>query len=286
VSILPSDLLEQDARELARRALAEDGARDVTSLVTTGPSVEAKAAIEVRSETILAGRRYADAVLAACGLPSAFWKFQDGDRMLAGTHAGTIHGSLRAILLAERSLLNLLQRACGIATLTRRYVDAVSHTSARILHTRKTAPGLRLFDVDAVHAGGGELHRTDLARSVMIKDNHWRALAEGHRTLSDALGQARALGVTELYVEVESLAQVDEACDAGATRLLIDNQAPATVASWGARARAAVAGIEIEATGGITLENVARYAQAAADFISIGALTHSVPAADVSLELR
>ncbi len=135
--------------------------------------------------------------------------------MLAGTVAGTLGGSLRSMLLAERTLLNLLQRACGIATMTRRYVDAVAHTGARILHTRKTAPGLRQFDVAAVCAGGGGVHRVDLASTVMVKDNHWRALAQGGRTLADALAQARELGVLELYVEVESLGQVDEACDAG-----------------------------------------------------------------------
>ena len=275
-----------DAATLARRALAEDGARDVTSLVTTPPVLEAQGVLEVRSDTVLAGTRYADAVLAACGVAPVAWQFREGDRMLAGTTAGTLAGSLRDMLLAERTLLNLLQRACGIATLTRRYVDAVAHTGARILHTRKTAPGLRIFDVEAVRVGGGGMHRLDLAQTVMVKDNHWRALAQAGRSLADALMQARGLGVQELYVEVESLAQVDEACDAGATRLLVDNQTPATVANWGARARARRPGIEIEATGGITLENVARYAQAAADFISIGALTHSVVAADISLELR
>jgi len=275
-----------DAAALARRALAEDGARDVTTLVTTPPALEAQGVIEVRTDTVLAGTRYADAVLAACGLPPAAWRFREGDHMLAGTVAGTLGGSLRSMLLAERTLLNLLQRACGIATMTRRYVDAVAHTSARILHTRKTAPGLRHFDVAAVCAGGGGVHRVDLASTVMVKDNHWRALAQGGRTLTDALAQARELGVIDLYVEVEALGQVDEACDAGATRLLVDNQAPETVANWGARARARRPGIEIEATGGITLENVARYAQAAADFISIGALTHSVTAADIGLELK
>jgi len=242
--------------------------------------------LEVRTDTVLAGTRYADAVLTACDVPPVAWQFHEGDRMLSGTVAGSLGGPLRNMLLAERTLLNLLQRACGIATMTRRYVDAVAHTGARILHTRKTAPGLRLFDVEAVRAGGGGVHRVDLAHTVMVKDNHWRALAQGGRTLAGALAQARDLGVLELYVEVESLGQVDEACDAGATRLLVDNQSPATVANWGARARSRRPGIEIEATGGITLENVARYAQAAADFISIGALTHSVAAADISLELR
>lgn len=275
-----------DAIAIAQRALAEDGARDITSLVTTSATATAEGILEVRTDTILSGTAYADAVLEACGILPVSWRHQEGDRMLAGSVAGTITGTLRGMLRAERTLLNLVQRACGIATMTRRYVDAVAHTPARILHTRKTAPGLRLLDVEAVRAGGGGVHRLDLARTVMLKDNHWRALAQEGRPLAEALDEARALGVLELYVEVESLAQVDEACDAGATRLLIDNQTPATVANWGARARSRVTDIEIEATGGITLENVARYAQAAADFISIGALTHSVVAADVSLELR
>ncbi|HLS47585.1 MAG TPA: hypothetical protein VK012_03640, partial [Gemmatimonadales bacterium] len=169
-------------------------------------------------------------------------------------------------------------------------------TSCRILHTRKTAPGLRCFDIAAVLAGGGSPHRADLAGTVMVKDNHWMGLrasvpgGSGTEALAaalfTALQTARARGVEGLQVEVESVEQLELACRAGATRLLIDNQSPATVAGWAARARSLQPGIEIEATGGITLANVREYADAGADYISIGALTHSVVAGDVALEIE
>jgi nicotinate-nucleotide pyrophosphorylase (carboxylating) len=183
-------------------------------------------------------------------------------------------------------MLNLLQRASGIATATRAYVDALAGTGCRILHTRKTAPGLRQLDIAAVIAGGGSRHRADLSHEVMVKDNHWQAVTRSGRTLAEALAEARRRGIVALYVEVESLVQLEQACAAGATRLLVDNQSPETVRAWGAQARASSAGIEIEATGGITLENVWAYAEAGADFVSIGALTHSVRAADLAVEVR
>jgi nicotinate-nucleotide pyrophosphorylase (carboxylating) len=224
-------------------------------------------------------------VAQECGLGAIGWHVQEGDLVRGGTVAGVVIGSLRAVLQAERSMLNLLQRASGIATATRAYVEAVRGTTCTILHTRKTVPGLRVLDVAAVLAGGGGLHRLDLEHTVMVKDNHWQALAQGKRTLKRALDEARALGVEGLQVEVEREAQVEEAAKAGATRLLIDNQSPETVRAWGELARRLAPGIEIEATGGITLENVAEYARAGADFVSIGALTHSVKAADVALEV-
>jgi nicotinate-nucleotide pyrophosphorylase (carboxylating) len=183
-------------------------------------------------------------------------------------------------------MLNLLQRACGIASATRRYVEAVAGTPCRILHTRKTAPGLRALDVAAVLSGGGARHRLDLSHEVMVKDNHWQALRMARSNLGVALEEARSKGIRSLQVEVESVEQLEQACAAGATRLLVDNQTPETVRSWARRARELKPGIEIEATGGITLENVRAYAEAGADFISIGALTHSVIAADLGIELR
>jgi nicotinate-nucleotide pyrophosphorylase (carboxylating) len=164
-------------------------------------------------------------------------------------------------------------------------VNAVAGTSCRILHTRKTAPGLRALDIAAVLAGGGSRHRADLTHEVMVKDNHWQALRASGGTLADALAHARARKIPALQVEVESLDQVEEACRAGATRLLVDNQTPDTLRRWAERARALRSGIEIEATGGITLENVRAYAEAGADFVSVGALTHTVAAADLALEV-
>ena len=242
--------------------------------------------IEVRAPLVMAGRAYADAVARAVGLEAVAWRADDGDQMARNTILCTLQGSLRALLRAERPLLNLLQRACGIATMTREYVDALAGTRCRVLHTRKTAPGLRMFEVLAMLAGGGALHRVDLAHAVMVKDNHWRGMRASGRTLREALASAAAGGIGELQVEVESLAQLDEAIAAGATRLLIDNQTPATVGDWMARARAARPDIEIEATGGITRATVRSYADAGVDFVSIGALTHSVRSVDLGMAVR
>jgi nicotinate-nucleotide pyrophosphorylase (carboxylating) len=273
-----------DAERLARVALAEDGPRDITSDITVPAGMAGTGLIRFKSAGVLAGTTYADAVARCCD-SRCRWDVSDGAPVPRGAAVGTLSGPLRSVLRVERPLLNLLQRASGIATATRAYVDAVAGTRARILHTRKTAPGLRLLDVSAALAGGAALHRLELATTVMVKDNHWSALAAGGHSLAGALATARAEGVTGLQVEVESEDQLNEAVAAGATRLLIDNQTPATVDAWARIARAAAPKIEIEATGGITLENVRRYAEAGADFISIGALSHSVTAADVSLEV-
>jgi nicotinate-nucleotide pyrophosphorylase (carboxylating) len=274
-----------DAERIAALALAEDGDSDITTAVTVPPGLRAEGRIEYRNGGVVAGAAYAEAVARACDC-RIDWRTADGQRVGPGAVAGLMEGTLAHILRAERPMLNLLQRACGIATTTRAYVDAVAGTRCRILHTRKTAPGLRSLDIAAVLAGGGTRHRTDLSHEVMVKDNHWRALRAGGRTLAHALEEARQRGIAALQVEVESEAQLEEACAAGATRLLIDNQSSATLSRWASRARALRPTIELEATGGITLENVRSYAQAGADFISIGALTHSVRAADLAVEVR
>jgi len=275
---------ETDAERVAAIALAEDGFRDLTSEVTVAPGTQGSGRLEFRSGGVLAGRLYAEAVARACGC-AIDWEATEGEPVARHATLGTVTGPLAPLLRAERPLLNLLQRASGIATATHAYVGAVAGTSARILHTRKTAPGLRLLDVAGVLAGGGALHRLDLANAVMVKDNHWRALAAQGKTLRSALAQARGRGALALQVEVETEAQLQAACEAGATRLLLDNQSPETVRRWAVVARELAPGIEIEATGGITLENVGAYGLAGADFISVGALTHSVKAADLALEI-
>ena len=275
--------LAADAERVARAALDEDGTRDVTTeLVLTAPRL-AGATLEYRRGGVVAGLRYATAAARLAGC-AATWQAREGD-WIEGS-GGRLEGDLSAILRAERPLLNLLQRATGIATATRSYVAAVAGTACRVLHTRKTAPGLRLFDAAAVVAGGGAVHRLDLSQTVMIKDNHWRALRATGRTLVQARDAARQRGAGGFQVEVESLAQVEEACAAGADRLLVDNQDPDTVARWARRARELFPPVLIEATGGITLETVRAYAAAGADFISVGALTHSVRAADIALTLE
>ncbi len=274
-----------EVERIAACALAEDGETDITTALTVPTGIEGEGAIEFRSGGILAGAAFGDAVARACEC-RIDWRAPDGRRIPPGTTVALLRGRVDRMLRAERPLLNLLQRACGIATATRAYVDAVSGTSCRILHTRKTAPGLRALDIAAVLAGGGARHRSDLSHEVMVKDNHWRGMEQAGGTLAEALEEARGRGISALQVEVESLEQLELACRAGATRLLLDNQSPQTVKQWAGRARELRPGVEIEATGGITLDNVRAYADAGADFVSVGALTHSVRAADLAIEIR
>ena len=276
--------LTADAESVARAALREDGPRDLTTDVTVPRTTLGSAGVELRAPGVVAGLLYAGTVarLAGCAVR---WDAAEGDEVTPRP-IGRVEGTLAALLRAERPFLNLLQRAGGIATATRACVRAVAGTRCRVLHTRKTPPGLRLFDAAAVVAGGGSLHRLSLARTVLVKDNHWRALEEGGGTLADALALARREGALECQVEVESAAQVEEACAAGADRLLVDNQTPQVLRAWAERARVLRPGVMIEASGGITLANIRRYAEAGADFVSLGAITHSAPALDVALRVE
>jgi nicotinate-nucleotide pyrophosphorylase (carboxylating) len=183
-----------------------------------------------------------------------------------------------AILSAERVALNFLQRLSGIATATRRAVDAVAGTPARITHTRKTTPGLRALEQYAVRVGGGVDNRASLADAILWKDNHWALL--GRHALAETLRGAPA--DVPVIVEVESDAQLEEALAAGVTHLLVDNQSPARVAEWVKRAGP---GVTVQASGGITLENARAYAEAGAALLAIGALTHSVSAAPITCEI-
>ena len=208
---IPPASARANATRVARMALEEDGPRDLTTGVTGAGEAPTVGRIEYRSGGILAGREWADAVARETGCETA-WAAEDGDRIGAGGMVGTMTGSFAAVLRAERPLLNLLQRACGIANATGAYVVAVAGTGCRVLHTRKTAPGLRLLDIAAVLAGGGTLHRLDLSHTVMIKDNHWQALAQSGVSLTEALVRARQQGAASCQVEVESLSQVEVAC--------------------------------------------------------------------------
>lgn len=276
---------KREIERIAAAALAEDGRLDITGVLTVSSRTRAGGVIEYRNGGVLSGLEYADAVARGCDC-TIEWTAAESDSVQPATAVGVVRGELSDLLRAERPLLNLLQRASGIATVTRAYVDAVQGTRCRILHTRKTAPGLRALDVSAVLAGGGHRHRLDLSHEVMVKDNHWQALARNGAGLDRALAEARKRGIKALYVEVESVEQLELACAAGATRLLVDNQPAETVRAWSQLARERSPSIEIEATGGITFDNVRAYAEAGADFISIGALTHSVKAADIAIEIR
>ncbi len=270
---------------MARRALAEDGSSDITSEVVGAVGVEAEGVVEFRSGGVLAGSAYADSVVRLCECGDLKWTVSDGDEVEPDTVLASIKGDLAKILFAERTLLNFLQRACGIATTTRAFVNAVAGTGCQVLHTRKTMPGLRVLDVHAVLAGGGALHRLSLASAVLVKDNHWHVLDRAGGSLRNACDEARARGIEDVYVEVEDQEQVKRACNAGASRLLIDNQKPTEFRRLAEMAREITPNIEIEATGGITLESALSFAENGADYISAGVLTHSVIAADLALEI-
>jgi nicotinate-nucleotide pyrophosphorylase (carboxylating) len=276
----PQGALDRRLAEL----LAEDvGPGDVTTEWTVPESARARGTLVARSSCVVSGLPVARRAFALLD-PDLAWEDEApaGTRAEPGSAIARMEGRARALLTAERLALNLLQRMCGIATATRRYVDAVAGTGCRILDTRKTAPGLRVFDRMAVGDGGGSNHRAGLFDMVLIKDNHRRLAGGVARAIAAA--RAGAAGV-EIEVEVESEGQLLEALAAGADRILIDNQSPETVARWCAIAREAPRRVFVEASGNMRLETVRAYAEAGVDAVSVGALTHSVAAADVSLEL-
>ena len=277
-------LSEEDLDHRLRWFLSEDiGRVDVTTETTVPQGARTRGELTAKSACIVSGLAVARRVFELLD-SSLSWEDQvaAGAAVAAGTHLAQLAGTARAILTAERVALNLLQRMCGIATQTRRFVEAVAGTNCRILDTRKTAPGLRWFDRQAVRDGGGTNHRYDLTEMILIKDNH-RRLAGG---VGRAIAAARAGAPgTPIEVEVETEAELREAVFAGADQVLIDNQAPEQVARWCALARQAAHPPFLEASGNMRLETVRAYALAGADGISVGALTHSVSAADISLEL-
>jgi nicotinate-nucleotide pyrophosphorylase (carboxylating) len=267
-----------------RLFLSEDiGRRDITTDSTVPPGTRARGELAAKSACVVSGLPVARRVFELLD-PELAWRDERpaGSRATASAILARLSGRARAILTAERVALNLLQRMCGIATATRRYVDAVAGTPCQILDTRKTVPGLRLFDRQAVRDGGGVNHRYDLSEMVLIKDNHRRLGGGVARTVAEA--RTEAPGV-EIEAEVESEAELNEALSAGADRILIDNQSPETVARWCAIVRKTPRRVFVEASGNIRLDNVRAYAEAGVDAVSVGALTHSVAAADVSLEL-
>jgi len=267
-----------------RLFLSEDiGTGDVTTDSTVPRGTRTRGEIVAKSECVVSGLPVARRVFE---LLDAGLSWDDvaeiGARVSAPATLARLSGRARAILTAERVALNLLQRMCGIATETRRFVDAVAGTSCRILDTRKTVPGLRPFDRQAVRDGGGVNHRYDLSAMVLVKDNHRRLAGGVARAVAAA--RAGAPGI-EIQVEVESEAELGEALSAGVERVLIDNQPPETVARWCAIARSSPRPPFVEASGNMRLDTVRAYALAGVDAVSVGGLTHSVRASDVSLEL-
>jgi nicotinate-nucleotide pyrophosphorylase (carboxylating) len=207
----------------------------------------------------------------------------DGVRLRKGQAIAVIRHNARVILACERVMLNLMQRMSGIATLTRSYVDAVADTGVRILDTRKTIPGLRILDKYAVRCGGGENHRLDLSDGILIKNNHI-SLGGGIEKVLTHAKERRKPGQT-IDIEVRNQEELALALDFGAESLLLDNMTPAEVKKSVGMVQDRGLDIPIEASGGITLENVHKYALAGPDYISVGALTHSAPAVDLSMRI-
>ncbi len=273
--------LQAEIRDVVARALAEDvGSGDVTSAATVPAGTRAVATITQKQPGVIYGHDAAHAVFVALDPDCEFNVLAPEGEWRESGPVARITGDARALLSAERTALNLLQQLSGVATLTARYVEAVEGTGARILDTRKTAPGLRLLQKAAVVAGGGHNHRIGLFDAVLIKENHI-AMAGG---VTAAVQAARSLAPDlPLEVECEREEQVDEAIAAGAGRLLLDNMSPARMAAIVTQ----VAGrAELEASGDIDLETVQAAAATGVDFISVGALTHSAPALDLSLLLE
>jgi nicotinate-nucleotide pyrophosphorylase (carboxylating) len=261
-------------------ALAEDiGAGDVTTDATVAADAVGTAAIVVKQAGVVCGLRAVETAFRALDPDIRFEAFaQDGDAVEPPAIVARITGSERAILTGERVALNFLGRLSGIATLTRRYVDAVDGTGVAVLDTRKTTPGLRALEKHAVACGGGRNHRFGLDDAVLVKDNHLRAAG----SVASAVKLVRDATDLPVEVECESLDQVREALDAGVDAILLDNMTLAelreAVALNAGRAR-------LEASGGVSIDTIRDIAETGVDEISVGALTHSAPALDVSLEL-
>lgn len=282
------------ATAILEQALIEDRATsDATTELTLDPALPASATVLAKQDCILAGWGAIQRIIEVfCKLDhSSTRRFDvvshpemfDGVHVRKGQAVAVIRGNARTILACERVTLNLLQRMCGIATETRKYVDAVAGTGAVILDTRKTVPGLRLLDKYAVSCGGGQNHRMDLADGVLIKNNHI-SLGGGVAKVLARAQQLRKPGQL-IRVEVRTLEELDQALDAGADSLLLDNMTPAEVKRAVGIAREKASKISIEASGGMTLDTVRKYALAGVNYISVGALTHSVQAIDMSMRV-
>jgi nicotinate-nucleotide pyrophosphorylase (carboxylating) len=275
-------------------ALIEDRAtRDATSYACIDPNQRATGTVIAKQDCILAGlgsiARILDVYAALDGAVVSHYEvishpeIFDGVRLHKGQPLAVVRHNARVILSCERVILNLLQRLSGIATLTRTFVEAVSGTKARILDTRKTAPGLRALDKYAVRCGGGQNHRLDLSDGVLIKNNHI-ALAGSLKTALERAHRNRR-GTQPIEVEVRNLAELEEALANGGEAILLDNMPVADVRTAVERCRRAERRIPLECSGGINFENVRAYAESGVDFISVGALTHSAPAVDMSLRI-
>jgi nicotinate-nucleotide pyrophosphorylase (carboxylating) len=284
-----SPLLDASAcHNLLRSFLAEDiGAGDITTETTVSPVQRARGEVIAKAPLVLAGIELFVEVfhlLDAAIVPEIL--YHDGEELTAGQIPARVRASAGALLTGERVALNLLQRLSGIATLTSRFVQAIEGTGAKILDTRKTTPGLRALEKYAVRVGGGKSHRKDLGEAVLIKDNHIRLAGGVVAALTAA--QAAKGRVAWIEIEVTNLDELRAALPHNPDVILLDNMNPPLVhqAVEQVRKHNAPNKIRTEASGGITLENVREFAEAGVDWISVGALTHSAPAMDLSFEIE
>jgi len=275
-------------------ALNEDRAtRDATSYACIDPNQRAVATIIAKQECTLAGLgcipRILDVYAALDGAVIAHYEVTshpsifDGIRVKPGQQIAVIRHNARVLLSCERVILNFLQRMSGVATMTRKFVDAVEGTGVRILDTRKTIPGLRVIDKYGVRCGGGQNHRLDLSDGVLIKNNHIALAGGAVPALERAVRNRR--GRQPIEIEVRSLEELQPALDHGAEAILMDNMPVADVRKGVEICRRQPRRIPLEYAGGITLENVREYAETGVDFISVGALTHAAPAVDMSMRV-
>src|SRR5215208_6705029 len=277
--------VDPDTRELVARALLEDlGSGDVTAEAVVPEDASGRARITQKAPGVVFSLEVAAEVFRQAGAGELEAVGRESEwRNDVPAEVARAQGPARALLAAERTALNLLGHLSGVATLTARFVRAIEGSGARILDTRKTTPGLRALEKAAVAAGGGTNHRMGLYDAILIKENH-AALAGG---VGEAVRRSREAR-PDLPVEVEcrDLDEVRQGAEAGADRLLLDNMTPAQLQEAVSAARRDGYGPELEASGGITLENVAEFAASGVDFVSVGALTHSAPALDLSMTLE
>lgn len=267
--------------------LAEDiGRGDVTTRATVAGDTRGQGRFLAKEQLVICGLDVAEAVFFHLDPDSSEIEttYNEGDEVESGTVFGTLKGYADVLLTGERVALNLIQRMSGIATLTRAYVNAVEGTGAQIVDTRKTTPGLRMIEKYAVTVGGGKNHRMGLDDGVLIKDNHI-ALAGG---ITEAVSSAKAqVGhLHKIEVEITNWAQLREAIEAGAEIVMLDNQTPEEAAKLVAMARDMNPNVLIEASGGMDLDRVRLYAEAGVDLISVGRLTHSARAVDISFKIQ
>ena len=279
-------LLTPAVMRLIELAIEEDlGRGDATTMAVIPPGTKAAAHLVARQRLTVAGLEVASAVFHRIDSSIAIDnQIPDGAEASPGARIATYRGSAAALLAGERTALNFLQRLSGVATLARAFTAAAQGTSLRITDTRKTTPGFRLLEKYAVRLGGGRNHRFDLSSGVLIKDNH--VAIAGSVTEAVRRAKGRVPHSLNIEVEVDTLAQLDEALDAGVAIVLLDNFSAADLGKALARVRTSQPRPLVEVSGGVTLARIPELARAGVDLVSVGALTHSAPAVDLALDIE